>query len=94
MNDATPLRTSKPSIPADVWHKGDVKWFDRSGRRFGFIIPDDDTFNGADVFFSWQVLDKYNIKESRITEGARVEFRAEPPDRPGRRPRAVQIRPL
>ena len=89
MNDATPIRTVSRASEGLVWKKGAIKWFDEFGRRFGFIIPDE---GESDVFFSWQILREHGIRESRVKEGVRVEFRAEPPERPGRRPRAVQIR--
>ena len=79
-----------PKIPdGPHWQTGEIKWFDEFGRRIGFIIPDQ---GDSDIFFSWQVLRAHGIRESRVKEGVRVEFVAVPPERPGRRPHAVQMR--
>lgn len=79
----------REAVKDNEWQTGEIKWFDEFGRRIGFIIPD---HGDSDIFFSWQVLRAHGIRESRVKEGVRVEFVAIPPEREGRRPRAVQIR--
>mgnify|MGYP001580417690 CR=1 FL=1 len=85
----TSIRPATIQHDGATWQDGEIKWFDEYGKRIGFIIPD---HGDSDVFFSWQVLRKYEIKESRVQEGVRVRFKSVPPERPGRRPRAVEIR--
>jgi cold shock CspA family protein len=86
-----PVRQPRERNEDLPWQKGTIKWFDENGRRFGFIIPE---VGESDVFFSWQVLRNCNIKEARVVEDAPVEYKAVPPDRPNRRPRAVAMRML
>lgn len=91
MMEHPPQQRRHDDIEGLPWQKGIIKWFDESGRRFGFIIPDN---GNTDVFFSWQVLRRCNIKEARVVEDAPVEFKCVPPDRPNRRPHVVVMRML
>lgn len=69
-----------------LWDMGKVKWFDQT-RRYGFITSDD----GIEIFLPWTVLQESNIPEKLARIGTPVRFRCDPPEAPGKRPRATHV---
>ena len=64
---------------------GTVKWF-RDDKGFGFVTPDE---AGKDLFVHHTGIAGDGFKS--LTEGAKVEYDAEPGDKG---PKAVNVRPI
>ncbi len=58
-----------PNPPVNVRRKGEVKWFDPSILRYGFIVMEG---CNKDVFF--HVNDVHSVAELKLTEGDEVSF--------------------
>lgn len=65
---------------------GTVKFFNE-GKGFGFITPDD---GAKDVFVHISALEASGLRS--LADGQKVEFDVEP-DRMGKGPKAVNLRP-
>lgn len=70
-----------------LWDTGKIKWFDQT-RRYGFITADE---SGIEIFLPWTILQESNIPERLARIGAPVRFRCDPPEAPGKRPRATHV---
>ena len=64
---------------------GTVKWFS-DDKGFGFVTPDEP---GKDLFVHHSDIDAEGFRS--LTEGARVEYEAQPGDKG---PKAVNVRPI
>lgn len=65
---------------------GTVKFFN-SQKGYGFITPDD---GGKDIFVHVTAVERSGLGE--LSEGQRVAFETEP-DRRGKGPKAIDLRP-
>lgn len=66
---------------------GTVKFFNAS-KGFGFITPDE---GGADVFVHVTAVERSGL--SGLNDGMRISFETEP-DKRGKGPKAVDLRPI
>lgn len=61
--------------PQGARHTGRVRWYDQA-KRFGFIIPEDESLNaGGDLFVHVSALKLAGLPA--LSEGQRVEFTLE-----------------
>ena len=84
---ASIIKNLQSASDVALWDTGTIKWFDQT-RRYGFITADENTI---EIFLPWTILQESNIPEKLARIGTPVRFRCDPPEAPGKRPRATHV---